>query len=128
MSDLRPVGVPVTIEGVERHLLFTINVCDSIQDKFDTSMEEVINMLVDETKNLGAMKGILAELLNDEVDRLNHDKTEHELKKYTWQEIGWTVDPRDATAIMYKILEAYGISIPESDEFESPNAESGQSE
>lgn len=128
MSDLRPIGEPVTIEGAERHLLFTINACDSLQYKFDASIGEIIDMLLDETKNLRATKGILSELLNDEVDRLNHDEVEHELKKYTWQEIGWAVDLNDVKEIMYAILKAYGISFPETDEFTSPNVESGQSE
>lgn len=128
MSDLRPIGIPINIEGAERHLLFTINVYDTVQDKFDASMEEVIDMVVDDRKGIKAIKGVLTELLNDEVDRMNHGKVEHKFKKYTWQEIGWILRPENISETMFKILEAYGITIPETDEFESPNAESGQNE
>lgn len=128
MSDLRPIGVPMIIDGVERHLLFTINVYDALQDKFDASMGEIIDMIVDDRKCIKATKGVLSELLNDEVDRLDHDKVEHELKKYTWQEIGWILRPENISETMFKILKAYGITVPETDEFSSPNVESGQNE
>ncbi|MDU7031683.1 MAG: hypothetical protein E6357_28920 [Clostridiales bacterium] len=128
MSDLRPIGEPIMIEGVERHLLFTLNSCDAIQDKFDSSLEEVIDMLMDKRKCLKATKGVLTELLNDEVERLDHDKKEHEFKKYTWQEIGWILKPDNVSEAMFAILRAYGISIPETDEFDSPNAGGGQKE
>ncbi len=128
MSDLRPIGEPINIEGVERHLLFTLNADDALQEHFDCSLEEVIDMLADKRKSTKAMKVILTELLNDEVDRLNYAGTKNELKKYTEQETGWLVSQENITDATIAILKAYGLSLPEADEFDSPNAESGQSE
>lgn len=127
MSDLRPIGEPIMIDGAERHLLFTINVDDTLQEYFDCSLREVIDMLADERKSIKTIKVILTELLNDEVDRLNYAGTKHELKKYTEQETGWQVSQENITDVTITILKAYGITLPEADEFDSPNAESGQS-
>ena len=42
MSDLRPRGIPVVLDGVERHFLFTLNIIDEIQDRYGKTLHEVI--------------------------------------------------------------------------------------
>lgn len=128
MSDLKPIGEPITLDGVERHLLFTLNVVDTIQDHFECSLEEVINKLTDKKESSKALKYVLMELLNDEADRQKHAGDDQGLKKYTEQEIGWLITQENILQVMVTVLRAYGLSIPEEDEFESPNAMSGQSE
>ena len=126
MSDLKPTGIALMIDGVERHLLFTLNVDDDIQAHFDAPIEEVVNMLTDKKTASKALKFTLAALLNDEVDRLDHAGEKHNLKKYTEQEVGWLITRENMAEVMIAVLKAYGLSLPEPDEFESPNAGSGQ--
>lgn len=126
MSDLKPTGEALVIDGVERHLLFTLNVDDDIQAHFDAPIEDVINMLTDKKTSSSALRYTLAALLNDEADRLDHAGVKHELKRYTEQEIGWVVTRDNLAEVLIAVLKAYGLSLPEPDEFESPNGESGQ--
>jgi len=126
MSDLKPVGEPIMFDGVERHLLFDLNVVDEIQERFDAPLEDVMDGLTDDRKMAGTMKSVLAALLNDEVDRLDHKGEKHEMKKYTEKEIGWLVSKENMYEVAFALYKAYGASLPEPDEFEAPNAESGQ--
>lgn len=119
MSDLRPVGVPVTIEGVERHFLFTLNVIDEIQERFDTALSEVLGKLVEERKNEKLIY-LVTTLLNDEARREKHFENK-ELKVYTEQEIGWILDEERKVEFIVAILSAYGVSLPEPDEDTDPN-------
>lgn len=124
MSDLRPKGVPVMIDGVERHLLFTLNVIDNIQEHFDMTLEEVIDLLTDKRKSNQTLKTILMMLLEDEVERKEYTGGAGELKKYSQKEIGWLVTVDNVTEILLAVLKAYGLSLPEpGDDF--PNLESG---
>ena len=40
MSDLRPRGIPVMLNGEERHLLFTLNAIDAIQDEYEKTLNQ----------------------------------------------------------------------------------------
>lgn len=118
MSDLRPVGVPVEVKGVERHLLFTLNTIDEIQEHYDKTLDEVLDYLMDDRKLPKVMTYILCVLLNDEAER----KPEDGLIKYTEKEIGNIVTREEIMEYTFKILKAYGVSIPEADaEVEAPN-------
>lgn len=128
MSDLKPIGEPLTLDGVERHLLFTLNVVEAVQDHFSCSLEEVINKLTDKKESAGALKHVLMELLNDEAERAKHAGDGPELKKYTEREIGWLITQDNILNVTVGVLRAYGLSLPVPDEFESPNAEGRQSE
>ena len=48
MSDLRPRGIPVVLDGVEHRFLFTLNTIDSIQDETDKNMKDIMMDLADE--------------------------------------------------------------------------------
>lgn len=124
MSDLRPTGVPVEIEGVERHLLFTLNVIDDIQEHFNMGLAQVINRLADEELHTETLRYVLRALLNDEAERSGG-----ELKQYTDKEIGWIITLDNQIEIVILILKAYGISLPEAEDGEiDPNQMSGQME
>lgn len=119
MSDLRPTGVAVAIGGEERHFLFTLNVIDTIQEHYDCSLEEVIDKLTDKRESVKALRYVVMELLNDEAERAD-------LKRYTEQEAGWIVSQENLMEVTLAVLKAYGLSLPEPDEFDSPNVQSGQ--
>jgi len=126
MSDLKPVGESLMLDGVERRLLFDLNVIDEVQEHFDAPLEEIMDRLTDDRKMPGTMKFVLAALLNDEADRLKHKDGECSLKRYTEKEAGWLVSKENAYEVTLAMLNAYGASLPEPDEDETPNAQSGQ--
>ena len=45
MSDLKPRGIPIILDGVERHFLFTLNIIDELQDKYGKNLYEIIEDL-----------------------------------------------------------------------------------
>ncbi len=126
MSDLRPKGQVITLGGEERHLLFTLNAIDELQEKFNLSLEETIDLLTDKKKANTTLKTILFVLLEDEADREEFEKKESNLKRYTEKEVGWLISMENIGDVMFSVLKAYGLSLPEPDEFENPKAESGQ--
>lgn len=124
MSDLKPKGIPVMLDGEERHLLFTLNVIDEVQEHYDCSLEEVIEKLTDKKESVKTLRYLVTVLLNDEVERLNPEGS----RTYTEKEAGWMIDQGNMPEVLVAVLKAYGLSLPEPDEFESPNAQSGQTE
>lgn len=124
MSDLRPRGVPVTVEGVERHFLFTLNAIDEIQDHYGKPLSETIQELADDTKSVRIMRYLIAVLLNDEAER-ERAAGKGELKTYTEQEAGWLAEKNEMVKYTMAILTAYGVSLPEAED-EDPNQTGGQ--
>lgn len=124
MSDLRPKGTPVMINGEERNLLFTLNVIDEIQDHYDAPMTEVWDRLTDKRKSDKTIRYLVCTLLNDEVAR--EKRNGKDLKSYTEEEVGWAITVKNVNEIMMALLSAYGMSLPEPDEDADPKAESGQ--
>lgn len=124
MSDLRPKGTPVVINGEERNLLFTLNVIDEIQDHYDAPMTEVWDRLTDKRESEKTIRYLVCTLLNDEAAR--EQRNGKELKSYTEEEVGWAITVENVNEIMMALLDAYGLSLPEPDEDDSPKAESGR--
>ena len=46
MSDLRPKGYALMVNGVERRFLFTLNAIDAVQSEFNKNVIEVIDEAV----------------------------------------------------------------------------------
>ncbi len=124
MSDLNPKGVLVVLGGEERRLLFTLNAVDEIQDHYDCSLEEVIDRLTDKRESVKTLRYLVMALLNDEAERSGKEGQ----KQYTEKEVGWLITQDNATEVTLAVLKAYGLSLPEPDEYAPPNGQSGQSE
>ncbi len=138
MSELKPRGVPITLDGVERHFLFTLNAIDEIQDhykKFDENGENVgLNLLqvlqamtsADNMNDTGKyLRFVVMVLLNDEADRTN------EFEEVTEKEVGEMISLENYALVMNSVLAAYGVSMPDADEDsegEDPNGETGEME
>lgn len=120
MSSLRPVGTPINIDGVERHISFNLNVTDEIQEHYDMSMYDALDMLTNKRTASSTMKYILTVLFNDEAERTGNEEL-----KVTEKEVGWMVTEDNVDEVMTKLISTYGISLPEVDEYESPKVESG---
>ena len=119
MSDLNPRGVEVVIGGEERKLLFTINAIDEIQDRLNMPFLDTIGRIAAvadgslKKEDLQAYKVILSILVSTK------DKT------ITDREIGDLIEYSKIRFIAWKVLEAYGISMPEPDEDEEDEDDEG---
>lgn len=125
MSDLRPRGVRINLDGVERNFLFTLNAVDAIQDRMGKSLHEVIEALTDENTNMHTLRDLIVILSEDEAERAKYKDPDSTLEPITEKEAGYIIGLDNMWEITRDVLKAYGISFPEPEE-DSPNAESGQ--
>lgn len=127
MNDLRPVGTPINLDGVEREILFTLPAIHAIQKKFGCSIDDVMKIaLKDETDTCQLMEwasDILTILFNDEAERTKDKKRE-----VTGEVFDRILTARNVNKIMLILLVEYGYDIPQpdDDEDENPNMESGE--
>lgn len=128
MGELNPQGVAFVLDGTERHLLFTLNAIDEIQSKFGLPLEDAMSQLTERETANGALKTILQILVNDEVERLSYKGGKCSLKPVDEKEIGWMLTNANMMGAFMAVLNAYGGSLPETEEDESPNQTGGQQE
>ena len=126
MSDLRQVGIPIELGGVERHFLFTLNAIDTVQSHYNSTMFEALDKLFDANEQNEALKFFTMTLINDEVEREKWKNPSSDLKEVSEKEVGWMIHVENMGIVTTAILSAYRISVPESNENDDPNMESGQ--
>lgn len=124
MSNLKPRGIPIVLEGEERHFLFTLNTIDEIQDKYDKSMGEIFEELQEEETAMDTLKEIVTVLLNKEAEREKRLKG-RDIPEITEEEVGELIGMDNVGEVVMAVFRAYGYSMPEADE-NDPNQESGQ--
>lgn len=124
MSNLKPRGIPIVLEGEERHFLFTLNTIDEIQDKYDKSMGEIFEELQEEETAMDTLKEIVTVLLNKEAEREKRLKG-RDIPEITEEEVGELIGMDNVGEVVTAVFRAYGYSMPEADE-NDPNQESGQ--
>lgn len=127
MSDLRPQGVKVNLDGVEREFLFTMNAIEEIQSKYGKTVLDVLTEISDQEKMPETIKSITSILLTDEAERKKWKDPDSTLPSVSEKEAGWMVTADNIDEVTVAILRAYRISIPEPDEDENPNGKSSQS-
>lgn len=126
MSDLRPVGIPIELDGVERHFFFTLNAIDAVQSHYNMPVLDALNKMFDAKEQTSALKFLTMTLINDEVEREKWKNPDSELKEVAEKEVGWMIHADNIGDVTVAILAAYRVSFPESDENDDPNMESGQ--
>jgi hypothetical protein len=126
MSDLKPRGTKICINGVERYILFDLNVIDDIQSHYNMPVDEVLNLLTDDDQSFMVLRYLLTVLLNDESERAEFERADTIPGIVTEREVGLLISLDNFTEIMLRIFQAYGFSLPELDEFENPNVKSEQ--
>ena len=126
MSDLRPVGVPIDLGGVERHFLFTLNAIDAVESHYGCPVFEALGKITVSETQSEALRFFVATLVNDEAEREKWKNPESDLRVITEKEAGWLISVDNISKIIKAILLAYGISVPEPDGDDDPNQESGQ--
>ena len=111
MSDLRPKGVHVTIGGEEFELLFTIGAIEDIQEATGLGLFDVMQKIasaVDGNTSKETLKCYKAVL------HVMTGKDEEFFRKIPWGEYA---------PLAKKMLEAFGISLPDPDEDEDDDDE-----
>ena len=115
MGIFKPRGVAIVLNGEERHFLFTLNMIDQIEEKYDKPLMEVLEDVAN-----------VVILLNDEAERNKRMKASVEYSTVTEADVGDMIGLDNYYEVMKALLKAYGISMPEVDEDEDPNQKSGQ--
>ena len=126
MSDLRPRGIPVVLDGVEHRFLFTLNTIDSIQDEIDKNMKDIMMDLADEESSNKTLIYLVKTLFNHEAEREKRKNPDCALETVTDQEVGDLIGMDNIVEVTAAVLSAYGYSLPKADEEDDPNRESGQ--
>ena len=126
MSDLRPRGIPVVLDGVEHRFLFTLNTIDSIQDETDKNMKDIMMDLADEESSNKTLIYLVKTLINHEAEREKRKNPDCVLETVTDQEVGDLIGMDNIVEVTAAVLSAYGYSLPKADEEDNPNRESGQ--
>ena len=126
MSDLRPRGIPVVLDGVEHRFLFTLNTIDSIQDATDKNMKDIMMELADEESSNKTLIYLVKTLINHEAEREKRKNPDCALETVTDQEVGDLIGMDNSVEVTAAVLSAYGYSLPKADEEDDPNRESGQ--
>lgn len=124
MSRLQPRGIPIVLEGEERHFLFTLNTIDVLQDKYGKSMDEIFEELQEEETATNTLKEIVTVLLNKEAEREKR-LGGRDIPETTEEEAGELIGMDNIGEIVNAVFRAYGYSMPEADE-NDPNQGSGQ--
>lgn len=122
MGSMKPRGIAITLEEGERHLLFTLNVIDEIQEEYDKTIHEVIIDLAEGEVYDGQLRKLVTILLNDEARR--SAKHDNPMEKVTESEVGDWIGLDNYNDVLEAVLKAYGISLPEVDEDDDPNLKS----
>lgn len=128
MSDLNPKGIPVELGGQERNLLFTINAIDEVQEALNMPLFDAIQYAADAADNkldhetITGFRTLVTVLLNC-----------GQKEKVTEEEVGQMLTLPKYHEMAWKVLEAFGVSIPEPQddeedetEEEAPNAQTGR--
>lgn len=124
MSAIKDGRYPINLGGKERHLLFSLNALDEIQDKFGgyNRLHEVFDQNnKDWIKN---MKWLLAMLINEGADENEEVVTETQVGR--WIHTGNMLSVQEAIIGAFKKGTTGGENEKETEETDEGNLESGQ--
>ena len=118
MSDLNPKPVEIEYKGKVYKCLFTLNCIDEVQEHFDASLTDVINMIADGKQTARNVRFLVTLLLNESVDAKGEEFDE--------MDVGAAIDIRNFNYYCMRVLEALGVSLPDDDGDDLPEAAAGQ--
>jgi len=122
MSDLQPKPTTITLGGKEYGLLFTINVIDAVQDKFDIAISQLADLMRDDRKTFKVLRFLLAEMINEAIDDAGNGE-----KHVDERAVGRKITPANMGNLSEAVLAAFTSSAPANDDEQaSPNVMSGQ--
>lgn len=118
MGTLNPKPVEIEYKGKTYRCTFTLNCIDEVQEHFNASLTDVINMIADGTQTARNVRFLVTLLLNESADAPENGWDE--------MEVGAAIDIRNFDYYVMKILEALGVSLPDDDGEDVPEAAGGQ--
>ena len=128
MSDLNPKPVEIEYKGKVYKCLFTLNCIDEVQEHFDASLTDVINfdasltdvikMIADGKQTARNVRFLVTLLLNESQDAPESGFDE--------MDVGAAIDIRNFNYYCMRVLEALGVSLPDDDGDDLPEAAAGQ--
>ena len=122
MSDLQPKPTAITLGGKEYGLLFTINVIDAVQDKFDIAISQLADLMRDDRKTFKVLRFLLAEMINEAIDDAGNGE-----KHVDERAVGRKITPANMGNLSEAVLTAFTGSAPINDDEDiSPNVMSEQ--
>lgn len=122
MSDLTPKASLLTVDGVERKILFTFSVIDELQEKFNKPMDDIIEdcmkMSSDPKRITELMKTTsqILEVFANDIGLGNESVEEGRFDRF--------ITTRNIYEIIYILLTEYGLNLPNPSEDDDPNLES----
>ncbi len=118
MSDVQPKGIDVEIAGQVWYLYMSIAAADIIQDHYDLPLQQVMDQLFDERERYDTCVYLLTVLMADEVRREGLER-----QVPTADQLKDLLDVPSVNKLTGIILVSYGLSMPQADEDDDPNAE-----
>jgi hypothetical protein len=116
MSDLQPIGTPLTLlDGVERHVLFTLSVVDDIQSEYDMTVPEVFQRTGNAAEQSDIVAFLALTLINHAIRRENRIEGTNK-KELTLEYVKDNIDMIIMPQINRAIAKSYGYSVPEPDD------------
>ena len=117
MSDMNPDSIKIELNGEEFELSFNINVIDTLQDRFDSTFQDLIEQFDNKRKVIKVVKGILTVMINDSIHHSNFvNKSNKPLK--TEEEIGYMLTFNNLYNVSNALLDGIINSLPKKSEID----------
>jgi len=126
MRVLKPQGIPVNFDGIERHFLFNINVIDEIQEHFDTDIISAINLIINDKDSELKKKAYdnlcyFVMVLANEDTRIYNKTAKEKRENIDIEYLKEVITHRTAQELLAAILKAFNGSMPQDDN-DDPNS------
>lgn len=118
MGNLNPKPVEIEFQGKTYRCVFTLNCIDEVQEHFDASLTDVIKMIADGKQTARNVRFLVTLLLNESQDAPESGFDE--------MDVGAAIDIRNFNYYCMRVLEALGVSLPDDDGDDLPEAAAGQ--
>lgn len=124
MSDFKAANLTFDLNGVEYGAVFTLNVVDSLQSKYNKPIDDVLKMTSDSVTCVSATKALIAAMINEWVD-IQKDNGVTSFNYVTENFVGRYLDIASFLneGSLNNVISA---SLPEDDGSKSPNLQTVQ--
>lgn len=133
MRILKPVGEKFEFDDKVRHLLFNVNVIDEIQEHYDEYIVDVLNSMLDSKSKENQrncykkIAYILSVLLKEDIRLHNKNHPEDQWEEITEEYIKEEILTNNNSGIIaMAIIKAFSGTMPQDEDEDDPNLNTGQ--